>query len=187
MRIPYRQLAFATSILLKWIELKASKAVIEKRTAESRPYCKANFTVYHKARVLFEPFQDQVHRLILSRDTVSQLDDNSPKLLLIYILRQPNTYRLIWRMFQSIVYFSSSQKIVRFSLLVRISYRLFLSKHFRLKPRSHYLFPFGLFYTSFAEVLLRARVVLKPPVSSRHVLGCYTNCPTRRSKLNQCK
>ena len=73
MRNPYRQLAFAARIPLKWIELKASEEVIEKRMAKSRPFSEADFTVYRKVRDLFEPFLD--HCLTLSSDTVVQLDD----------------------------------------------------------------------------------------------------------------
>ncbi|MGB5189072.1 AAA family ATPase, partial [Robiginitalea sp.] len=56
-------LARDLGIPVKWIELTAKAAIVRERVKDTRPYSEADFEVYQKIRMEFEPVEGEVFRL----------------------------------------------------------------------------------------------------------------------------
>ena len=69
LRLPYLVLARKYGLQAKWIELKASEAVIMKRVYKDRPFSEADYAVYLKIKAEFEPLE--LERLTLWTDQLS--------------------------------------------------------------------------------------------------------------------
>ena len=62
-RDPFTELGRDLGIPVKWIELTAKADVVRQRVSGTRPYSEADFEVYQKIRMEFEPVEGEVFRL----------------------------------------------------------------------------------------------------------------------------
>ncbi len=65
-RAPFRALAEACGVPLRWVEIQAGEKRLKERLSHPRPDSEADFAVYEQIRDQFEPIQEA--RLILSTD-----------------------------------------------------------------------------------------------------------------------
>jgi len=57
-RAPFRDLATASGVSLRWVEICAQESTIRERVSKPRPDSEADFTVYEKIRDAAEPFAE---------------------------------------------------------------------------------------------------------------------------------
>lgn len=68
-REPFRALAKACAVPLRWVEVRATESSLKQRLKQPRPDSEADFGVYEKIRDQFEPLTEE--RLVLDTDVES--------------------------------------------------------------------------------------------------------------------